>query len=479
LVPAADDLRDAGRRIARSIADAPPIAILALGWLVLVIYAYPGQMTQDSYDHLREVRDRIWTDAHPPALNLLWRIADSIVAGPFGMLVFQATLFAGGLYLVFRRVFAPRRAAWMTTALTLFPPVMAPMAVIWKDAPMTGFLLLGVALLHDERRRGRIAGLVALATAAALRYNAFAATFPLIVLVFEWEPGARWFRRYAIATVAWLATTAAAFSFNAVLTDRQVHFFYSSLGVFDIVGTLAFVDQDLSDAELEKTFAGTDVQVHTDIHGAIRRIYQPDDFLPIITSGGTYPILWHLPITGYDPVPEAQREAIRRAYAEVLTSHPGAYLKHRLTVMGEVLWLFHPWPSGAIRSRAFASPDQHRSFGLGTGWSTLQKKMTRWLTWVWKKTPLFLPWIYAVVALVLLPFALRHRDILALLLSGLALDLSLLPLAPSPDYRYSHWMVLTVCIATIVLTARRARGIRDRPGDRPSGRLLSTASAPR
>jgi hypothetical protein len=356
---------------------------------------------------------------------------------------------------------------------------MAPMAVIWKDAPMTGFLLLGAALLHDGRRRVRIVGLVALAAAAALRYNAFAATFPLIVLVFEWEPGARWFRRYAIATVAWLATTAAAFSFNAVLTDRQVHFFYSSLGVFDIVGTLAFVDQDLSDAELEKTFAGTGLQVHTDIHGAIRRIYRPDDFLPIISSRDKQPILWQLPINGYEPVPEAQRDAIGRAYKEVLSSHPGAYLKHRLTVMGEVLWLFHARPTAAIRSRTFAFPDYHRSLGLGTGWSPLQRKMTRWLTWVWQKTPLFLPWIYAVVALLLLPIARRHRDILALLLSGLALDLSLLPLAPSPDYRYSHWMVLTVCIAAIVLTARRARGITDRPGDRPSGPLLSTASAPR
>ena len=114
----------------------PPIGILAISWLVVIVYAFPGQMTQDSYDHLREVRDRIWTDGHPPALNMLWAILDYIVAGPFGMLVFQVTLFTWGLYLVFRRTFEPRGAAWATTGLFLFPPVMLLLPVIWKDSPM-------------------------------------------------------------------------------------------------------------------------------------------------------------------------------------------------------------------------------------------------------------------------------------------------------------------------------------------------------
>src|SRR5687768_6641493 len=112
--------REAGSWIARRLAAAPPLAVVALGCLRVVIYAYPGQMTQDSYDHLREARVGIWTDAHPPLLNLMWRIADFIVAGPFALMAFQVVLFAAGLYLVFRRTFSPRGAAWATTGLFLF-----------------------------------------------------------------------------------------------------------------------------------------------------------------------------------------------------------------------------------------------------------------------------------------------------------------------------------------------------------------------
>lgn len=464
-------MRGVARRLGRAIAHAPPIAVLAAGWLVLVIYAYPGQLTQDSYDHLREVRDGIWTDAHPPAMNLIWKLADYVVAGPFGMLVIQATLVVTGLYLVLRRALEPRGAAWAATGLLLYPPVFVVLPVIWKDSPMTGFLLIGAVLLFHERRSVRIAGLLSLGVATALRYNAFGATFPLILLAFEWEPGMRWLSRYAIAAAAWLAITVAAFAFNAAITDRPMHSWHSTLALFDIVGTLAFVDEDIPDAELEKLFEGTDVQVHTGIHDAIRRVYKPADFLPIV-SQDKYPILWKVPINGYEPAPEAQRDAIARAYVDVLTGHPAAYLKHRVTVMGEVLWLAYPRPAAAIRSRAFAFPDYHKSLGMGTGWSTLQHKMTRWVTWFWKKTPLFLPWVYALLAVLLLPFVFRQRDLLALVISGFGLELSLLPLAATPDYRYSHWMVLTTCLAAIMLTARRARGvgITDRP---------SRASAPR
>ena len=76
-------------------------------------------------------------------------------------------------------------------------------------------------------------------------------------------------------------------------------------------------------------------------------------------------------------------------------------------------------------------------------------------TWVWKHTPLFEPFVYFVLALVMLPFARKHRDVLALILSGIAIELTLFFLASSPDYRYSHWMVLTTLLAAITLISRR------------------------
>jgi hypothetical protein len=315
---------------------AVPLAILGIGWLIVVAYAYPGLMTQDSFDHLVEARAGIYTDGHPPVIDALWRVVDKIIPGPFGMLVIQLTTFQLGLYLIFRRTFGRRGAAIAASGLLVFPPVMMPMAVVWKDCLMAGFLTLGVGALLSTRRGVRIAALVSLMLATAFRYNAFAATLPFVILLFEWRPGLPWIRRYAIALGAWLAITFTAFGINAALTDKPMHMWHSSLAVYDIVGTLAFVDH-LPDAELERTLAGTGLLVHEDIHAAIRALYSPRDFLPIITDKKR--ALWRLPVAGQTPPPKEQRDAIARAWWDVLTSHPVAYTEHRLAVMAEVLCL--------------------------------------------------------------------------------------------------------------------------------------------
>lgn len=442
-------IRAAARRSAHAIAAAPPWIVLGGAWLVLVIYAFPGMMTRDSFDHLSEARSGFYTDSHPPSIDLLWKYVEYIVAGPFGMLVLQSVAFLAGLYLALRRTLAPRAAAWAAAGLFVFPPVMLPFAVIWKDCLMAGFLMLGLAAMPARRRGLRLAGLVALWAATAVRYNAFAATFPIVVFEFQWREGLHWAKRYAIAVVAWLAVTLAAFSFNAKITDREMHFWHSSLAVFDIVGTLAFVDRDIPDDEMRALLAGTEVATKNHIHDAMRTLYNPRDFLPILTQG-----MWALPITGLTPAPAPQRDAIERSWRSVLTTYPLEYTQHRLSVMAEVLCLTGARPAAAVIRR-----DQYvslaKTFDVSTRWSRLQYRMTAIMAGIARSTPLFVPWVYAAISLLLLPLARRHRDVLAALTSGLLLEASLLFLAPSPDYRYSHWMVICALLAVVVLTARR------------------------
>ncbi|HWU88454.1 MAG TPA: hypothetical protein VN253_14305 [Kofleriaceae bacterium] len=458
-------LRAIGRPIGRWLGALPPFAVLCLGWLVLVIYAFPGQMTQDSFDHLREARTGIYSDSHPPTINLLWKISDSIVAGQFGMLVLQSTTLLAGLYLILRRTFAPRRAAWLAVAVYVFPPVMVPMAVIWKDCIMAGFLALGAAGLLSERRAAKLWGLAAMLGATAVRYNAFGATLPLVVLLFEWRPGMPWLRRYALAAAAWLAITFAAFGINAALTDREMHYWHSSLALYDIVGTLAHVDGDLPDAELRELLAGTDLLIQRDIHAVARKVYSTRDFFPIVNDEKY--TMWNVPINGYDAAPQAQRDAIGRAWWRTITTYPGAYLAHRIAVTADVLGFSDNPGAGAITKREFRYPEYANQLGLGTGWSQLQHRMTKWMRALWRATPLFVPYVYAFIALLLLPLALRQRDVLAILLSGLVMESTLIPLAHSNDYRYSHWMVICSLLGAILLGARRYRARSPSPASSP------------
>ena len=69
--------------------------------------------------------------------------------------------------------------------------------------------------------------------------------------------------------------------------------------------------------------------------------------------------------------------------------------------------------------------------------------------------PIYRPWIYFFGAFVLLWFARRQREPLAILLSGIIYELTFLPFAPSAEYRYSHWMITCTLIAAAILISCR------------------------
>jgi len=449
-----------------------PFTILAIGWVIGIIYAYPGVMTLDGNDQLHQGRTDFYTDGHPPAMAWMWRYVDAVIAGPFGMLVIQTVTFVAGIYLILRRAIAPRRAAVATVVIFLFPPVLSPMAAIWKDCIMAGFFVLGIALLLEDRRWVRVVGAVCLMVGTSVRYNALAATLPVLVLLLRWYDATTWKRRLAswgIATGAWIAITALPLAFNIALTDQKMYVWQSSLAVLDIAGTIAHVDEPMTDDELRAELADTQVLVDHDIQAAIRARYVAWDFDPLLTDGG----LWKLPIEGTTPAPESQRDGIARAFWNLALDHPGAYLRHRLECFSAALGIHNRGgTSKLVRTHHNQYFGMLQAQKLATGWSPVQNVMQGGVIWTARHTPFFKAWCWAVIALCLLPLCRRqrprvtdrsvaasepHRDVLAILLSGLGLEATLFPLAPSPDFRYSHWMVVCTLIAIVMLTARRMR----------------------
>ena len=90
-------------------------------------------------------------------------------------------------------------------------------------------------------------------------------------------------------------------------------------------------------------------------------------------------------------------------------------------------------------------------------WSIVQAKIGRVFDWLADDTPLFRPGLYALLALVVLVLFCRERLVFALLASGLLYELSFFPVGAEPDYRYSHWMITSTCLATVIVFIRRRR----------------------
>jgi hypothetical protein len=289
-----------------------------------------------------------------------------------------------------------------------------------------------------------------------MRYNAPAATLPLVLLLFRWFDATTWKLRLAnvgIALAAWLSITAIPFAVNAALTDQKMYLWHSTVAVFDIAGTIAHVDEPLSDDELRAQLVGTEIQRDRDLQAAIQARYVPYDYDPLIVEGG----LWKLPVLGRTPAPEPQRDAIARAFREIVGAHPGAYLRHRLDCFAEVIGLHTHSPGSLMRGHHNQFESVLQSQKLASGASHTQERLEHWVSWLAVHTPLFHAWIYLAIALCLLPLAWRQRDLLALLLSGIFLEGTLLVFAASADYRYSHWLVVCTLISAVMLGARRMR----------------------
>ncbi|HSN28547.1 MAG TPA: hypothetical protein VLT45_19815, partial [Kofleriaceae bacterium] len=395
------------------------------------------------------------TDSHPPAMAALWGILDRVVPGPTPMLLLQSGCFLAGTYLLLRRTLSPRGAAFAAVGILLYPPVLAPLVVIWKDCVMAGFFVLGIALMLREQRRLRIAGLALLCAGTAMRYNAPAATLPLVVLLFEWAPGMRWLRRTAIALAAWIAITAVAFGLDAALTSREMHFWESSFALQDMVGTLAMVDADLPDAELRPLLAPTQIHLDHDFHREIRTRYKRAEFTQLLVGPTA---LWSMPVAGTQPAPVEQRDAIDHAWWAIVSGHPGAFVRYRLETFGEMVGIYAHFNGTTVIRHRYQTPERLATMGIQSTQARWQEHAERDLLAIAKHTPLFRPHLYLIIAIIVGVFARRQRDVLALLASGVMMELTLLPLGATPDYRYSHWLVICTCLSLVIVVARRAAG---------------------
>jgi hypothetical protein len=420
-----------------------PRAVLLAGYVVFVIYAYPGYLTTESADQLIDGRVGAFTDWHAPAMSLIWGLVELVVTGPVGMLVLQSALVLGGAYALLRRALPARPAAISAALLLVFPPVMATLAVVHRDAQMAGWLLAGAAAVTSPRRAIRGVGLALLALACAMRDTAVFAALPIAALGFTWRDGDRGVRRAAIAVVAWAAVAIAGRGLDAALIDAPTEREAVARAVTDIVGVLRYAPP-LDDAALVRELAGTGLAVQSGIQARARALTARGEAL----AG---------PDRLFDPAATpAARARLFAARRALIGAHPGAYLAARWHVLYRALGLSRATPLQPVYV-AFVGDASHRaSLGHRASHGRLQRVLNGQLRHL-ARTPLFHPSLYLAVALALLPLAAlrRQHDAARLLASGIAHELALFVLAGEPEYRLSHWMITATSLAVALMIARR------------------------
>jgi hypothetical protein len=430
---------------------AVPCAVLLAAFVLFVAVSYPGYMTYDSFDQLLQARKGPLTDWHPPFMAFQWRILDWIWAGPQLMLMLQGALFLSGTFAILLRFMQPMRAAIAAACVLHFPPVIAPMVVIWKDCQMAGYLVAGAAALMSRDRRWKIAGCVLLVFATAVRYNAAAATAALVIALTTWREGQPRWQRLGLAAATWLAITIAAFGIDALLVEKHLYPLPNSLAFHDLAGSVHY--SDMTEAEVTELLADVPLATRDGVRARIDALYHATDYLNLVN--GDAPVF-------VTPATDGERAAVTRAWKTVITRAPAAYLHHRWRVFRQLVELgtadgdhvytaFHgaPWFDGLVEG--------HRLTWLQRRWGKAMRAVDHGVSFVYRG------WFYLLLAFALLPLATSLPLALALLLSGLAYELAMFFIAPATDPRYSHWLIVCTILAAILLFSSRWKSAsRDR-----------------
>ena len=442
-MPALPTMRDAWRRVCEVVdRRATPRAVLIAGYLVFLLYAYPGYLTGESANQLVDSRVGSLSDWQSPAMSELWWVVECVIAGSFGMLALQSALVLAGAYQLIRRVVPARAAALAACCVLLWPPVLGPLAVIWRDGQMAGFLLAGAAAVTSARRPWKLVGLALLLLGCAMRESAAVAALPVIVLGFTWRDGQRSWSRVAIAAAVWAAVVLGAGWLNDALVSRVTERPQVALATADITAMLRF-GPDLDDAELQRVLAGTPLTVQSGIQARARvRLREASD-------GTAEPE--HLFESAETPAERAAMIAARRSLAR---AHPSAYLIARWHAFYRVLGLSRHLD--AVYTKFLERPEHRAAVNQLATHAWAQQQLNKWARFV-GRSRLSQPYIYFVLALVLLPLAVRgrQREAAMLLASGLAHEVSLFVLAHPAEYRLSHWMILCTWLVAVVMVARR------------------------
>lgn len=460
------------------------IATLGSAALLFLLF-YPGGMSIDSYFQLLQARTGSYGDWHPPFMAWIWGWLDWVLRGPVLMLVGQITLMLGALAAFASaalRASATVRRGFV--ALTLWvTPISGIVGTIWKDVWTSGLLLLGVACCLRAgaaqgivRQRWLFVGGVASYLGALLfRPNAVFAVFPLLACgIWILAGSRRSVRAGAVAVVVAAAGTialglASAAVNRSLTSDRSYPI--QSIVLFDVVGvSLTSGRTDFLDDAAPQLREVTRGRSTIDAL-ALRKAYYPSSWTALVFELGA-------PLS--TTTSPAEVDTLISVWWRCVREEPQAYLSHRAAVFLQVIGAH----GGPLYAPVYFGvppipPDREwveKTFpGEFPQVSPLQQllrtgleRTTGWLV--------YRPWFWLVANVALLAAVLtrapRRFDLVAIGVSGLLGELSLFFIAPSADYRYSHWLVLSTWLVAAALAVdlvrrhpARAAGGGESPSD--------------
>lgn len=304
-----------------------PTVLFTVVMFFLTIYIYfPGIMTPDSIEALRQAESHIFIDLAPPSMPFVWSLLNHIYFGPVSMLVFNNTIFWAALCL-FSLWLIPGSNIYRVIFIFLFGlflPIFTQMGFIWKDITCFSSLFLACSLLLFAGDTSKnimrfiliFTAICFLFFALTLRHNAFAA---LIVLCF-WVVSLVFYRNLRYQSIKVAVFGAVLFGVlllaNKLFTDKLLNGYqcYPSqmIKLYDVFGISAVKGETIFPAYLEKK---------KNITKTIKEYSPGSNFF----------------MAPYWSCNANENSELNKFWVHAIIQNPLAYLQHRMMVFG---WLF-------------------------------------------------------------------------------------------------------------------------------------------
>lgn len=420
------------------------------GALLSLFVFFPGFMSDDSLQQLRQARAGVYSNVQPPVMSIIWRYVDMLLTGQTGMLVAQNFLYWSGLALV---LLPFRGRSWLYFVLLavvgLFPPYFLLQGAIWKDHWMGGFLLLaagfGVAAsLSDGAKRAALLIAVGISALLALlmRHNAALAVFPILYFVASRPRLIDW-RALLIAGSSTLALFVASSFIGDAIATRHAPV-SQQIAVFDLVGISARTGEPMFDPAKYPTLASAFDADYRDLR-AVKERYDACNAFPIFVPSP----LWSAPLwIGVKDGPEITGEAWA-AWRDAAFKYPRELIAHKAKVFGCSLSFgqMGPWYAPIY----FEQPVSDELGLFNRGLSPFQTAITTW-AWYASMGPLWLVWPYFLLGLAIAVLAFlgkrpMDRTAFGIASSGLLYQLGYLFIGIGTEFRYYVWMILCAILS--------------------------------
>jgi hypothetical protein len=421
-------------------------AMTAAGFGLTILFLYPGYLTNDATYVYSYIQDWHLGDWQSPLETMLWWLIDPIAPGPGSMFLLMVALYWLGFGIIALTV--ARRSAALALAvplLGLMPPAFILLSMIWRDILFSATWLLAAAIVYGAadrngplRKAAQILALALIAFGILLRPNSIAAA-PLLIAYAIWPTRFEWKRAALIFVPALIVGYGLVhLTYYEILQVKRENPLHSLL-VFDLGGITHFTQEN----QFPVAWSVEETALLTD------RCYEPQHWDSYWTLDPCKFVMARLERPD-DVIFGSQR--LVDAWIRAVTTHPAAYVSHRLTV----LWTFLALPNLTLELYKLILPDEtalaHNSYFLAL--LPLHDALESTILY---RTGF---WLFLSVAIVGWAWPARCTASGAFAISiaaaGIFYVMTFGLLGVATDFRYAHWGVVASLAGLVpALLARR------------------------